>query len=50
MPATVVPFGHRGLGISYGRRCTVVKDRRNEIGKGLPRSVLADLGIDPKDF
>ncbi len=36
--------------ISYGRCSTVVKDRRKEIGKGLLRSMLADLGIDPKDF
>jgi mRNA interferase HicA len=29
---------------------TTVKDRKKEIGVGLLRAMLADLGIDPKDF
>lgn len=31
-------------------RFTVLKDRKKEIGKGLLRSMLADLGIDPETF
>jgi len=31
-------------------RRTTVKDRKKEIGGGLPKSMLADLGINPEDF
>ncbi len=33
-----------------GDRKTTVKDRRKEIGKGLMAKMLADLGIDRKEF
>ena len=33
-----------------GDRKTTVKDRRKEIGKGLLAKMLADLGIDRKEF
>ena len=33
-----------------GNRKTTVKDRRKEIGKGLLAKMLADLGIDRKEF
>ncbi len=33
-----------------GGRKTTVKDRKKEIGKGLLGKMLADLGIDRKDF
>ena len=33
-----------------GDRETTVKDRKKEIGKGLLNKMLADLGIDKKEF
>ena len=36
--------------LHVGDRKTTVKDRRKEIGKGLPAKMLADLGIDRKEF
>lgn len=33
-----------------GGRKTTVKDRRKEIGKGLPAKMLADLEIEREDF
>ena len=33
-----------------GDRETAVKDRKKEIGKGLLNKMLADLGIDKKEF
>ena len=33
-----------------GNRKTTVKDRKREIGKGLLAKMLADLGIDGKEF
>ncbi len=33
-----------------GARRTTVKDRRKEIGTGLLKKMLADLGIDQDDF
>ena len=33
-----------------GLRKTTVKDRKKEIGKGLFKKMLADLGIDRNDF
>lgn len=33
-----------------GDRKTIVKDRKKEIGKGLLAKMLADLGIDRRDF
>ena len=33
-----------------GARRTTVKDRKEEIGKGLLNKMLADLGIDREDF
>ncbi len=32
----------------YGSNRTTLKDRRKEIGHGLLRKMLKDLGIDPK--
>jgi mRNA interferase HicA len=34
----------------YGRRRTTLKDRRKEIGPGLLRSMLRQLGLDPRDL
>lgn len=34
----------------YGDRRTVMKDRKKEIGAGLLRAMLDQLGIDPKEF
>ena len=36
--------------IYYGDRFTTVKDRRQEIGKGLLASMLAQLGLSFKDL
>lgn len=36
--------------LHYGDRRTTLKDRKKEIGKGLLRSMLVDLGIDQNDF
>lgn len=36
--------------IYLGRRFTIVKDRKKEIGSGLLSGMLGDLGINPKDF
>ena len=33
-----------------GDRKTTVKDRKKEVGKGLLKKMLADLGIDKDDF
>lgn len=33
-----------------GERYTVMKDRKKEIGKGLLRAMLSDLGVDPEEF
>ena len=33
-----------------GNRKTTVKDRKKEIGKGLLAKMLADLGIEKRDF
>ncbi|MYA09514.1 MAG: hypothetical protein F4060_10570 [Holophagales bacterium] len=33
-----------------GRRRTTGKDRKTEIGQGLPKKMLADLGIDREGF
>jgi predicted RNA binding protein YcfA (HicA-like mRNA interferase family) len=32
----------------YGANRTTLKDRRKEIGRGLLRKMLKDLGIDPR--
>lgn len=43
--------GHGSHGmVHFGERKTVLKDRTKEIGTGLLRKMLKDLGIDPKDF
>jgi mRNA interferase HicA len=34
----------------YGRRRTTLKDRRKEIGPSLLRSMLRQLGLDPRDL
>ena len=34
----------------YGRRLTVVKDRRKEIGAGLRSVMIRQLGLEPNDF
>jgi len=39
---------HRTL--RYGRRLTIVKDPRKEIGTGLLRAMCRQLGIDPRDL
>ncbi len=36
--------------VYVGERYTVVKDRKKEIGKGLLRAMLNDLGIDPSEL
>ena len=36
--------------IYFGGAFTTVKDRKKEIGRGLLRKMLADLGIDPNEF
>lgn len=36
--------------VYLGTAFTVLKDRKKEIGKGLLRAMLADLGIDPEAF
>jgi mRNA interferase HicA len=36
--------------VYLGGRRTVVKDRKKELGAGLLRAMLGQLGIDPKDF
>lgn len=33
-----------------GERYTVLKDRKKELGKGLLRAMLNDLGVDPDDL
>lgn len=34
----------------YGRRFTILKDRKKEISKGLLNGMCSDLGIDPQDL
>lgn len=34
----------------FGDRFTTVKDRKKEIGPGLLRKMLTDLGLDPSDL
>ncbi len=51
---TVEFVAHEGKG-SHGTlyvsgKRTILKDRKKEIGPGLLRAMLADLGIDPKKF
>ncbi len=41
---------HGTIYLGAETRRTTVKDRRKEIGAGLLKSMLNDLGIDPKDF
>lgn len=36
--------------VYLGRRYTVLKDRKKELGKGLLRAMLSDLGVDPETF
>jgi predicted RNA binding protein YcfA (HicA-like mRNA interferase family) len=36
--------------LSYGSRRTILKDRRKEIGPGLLRSMLLQLGLTPRDL
>ncbi len=36
--------------VFLGERYTVLKDRRKELGKGLLRAMLDDLGVAPEDF
>jgi len=36
--------------VHFGNHKIVLKDRTKEIGTGLQRKMLKDLGIDPKDF
>ncbi len=51
---TVDFVAHEGKGshgtLYLGGKRTILKDRNKEIGSGLLRSMLADLGIDPKKF
>ena len=51
----IVSFdAQRGKGshgeVSIDGRHTTLKDRKKEIGTGLLRSMLKDLGVDPNDF
>ena len=41
--------GNHGT-LYYGRRLTVVKDRRKEIGAGLRSAMIRQLGLEPSDF
>ena len=45
---------HQGKGshgrLYYGDRFTTIKDRKKEIGPGLQRAMLAQLGLKPKDI
>jgi len=41
--------GSHGV-VYYGDRRTTVKDRRQQIGKGLLRKMLADLGLTIEDL
>ena len=45
---------HHGKGshgrLFVGHRFTTLKDLQKEIGKGLLRSMCADLGIDPREL
>jgi len=45
---------NRGKGshatLSFGNRLTTIKDLKKEIGKGLLRSMLKDLGLDQRDI
>ncbi|MGQ0664302.1 MAG: type II toxin-antitoxin system HicA family toxin [Pseudomonadota bacterium] len=36
--------------VYLGERYTVLKDRRKELGKGLLRAMLSNLGVDPEEF
>ncbi len=36
--------------VYLGERHTTLKDRKKELGKGLLRAMLGDLGVDPADF
>ncbi|HNW33669.1 MAG TPA: hypothetical protein PKM25_01975 [Candidatus Ozemobacteraceae bacterium] len=40
----------RGVSVYYGSRRTSMKDRTKEIGEGLLRSMLADLGLTKRDI
>jgi mRNA interferase HicA len=42
--------GHRGGTLWLGDRRTILKDPRKEIGRGLLRSMLADLGVGPDEL
>ena len=47
----VAPEGPGSHGTRYvGSRKTPVKDRKKEIGKGLLKNMLADLGIEGHEF
>ena len=52
--ATVEIIRARGKGshvtVYLGRRLTILKDRRKEIGRGLLGSMCRDLGIRPDDL
>jgi mRNA interferase HicA len=51
---TVEIIRARGKGshvtVYFGRRLTILKDRRKEIGRGLLGSMCRDLGIRPDDL
>jgi len=36
--------------VFLGERYTVLKDRKKELGKGLLRAMLSDLGVDSGEF
>jgi mRNA interferase HicA len=36
--------------VYVGERFTVIKDRRNEIGRDLPRAILRQLGLTERDL
>jgi len=36
--------------VFLGERYTTLKDRKKELGKGLLRAMLSDLGVDPAEF
>ena len=43
--------GHGSHGmVFFGDKCTVLKDRKKEIGPGLLASMLRDLGVNKGDF
>ena len=49
-----VRFERHGKGshgrLYYGERFTTLKDRKQEIGKGLLKAMCAQLGIDPGEL